>query len=243
MIKDLIQSVKEDVPIRKILVGVHWTAVSSRHCGIAATLQSNKPHGDEIVQEAGNLEGKSALAIANLAFSDSYLERSIGFAALNSLIPIPKNDLTKKNVFEMIHRKCAGKNTAIFGHFPHLEEIQQQARTLHVFELEPVEGQHALDQVEKLLPPAEIVAITSNALMNGTIQDILPFIRTDAYTVLVGPSTPLSPLLFHYGFSLLAGVQILNEDKVFHMISQGAIFRQMKGIERVVYTMPASTPA
>ncbi|MEJ2352680.1 MAG: DUF4213 domain-containing proteins [Anaerolineales bacterium] len=45
ILEDLLADVKEDAPIRSVWVGAHWTVVCSRHCGLASTLLSEKPHG------------------------------------------------------------------------------------------------------------------------------------------------------------------------------------------------------
>jgi uncharacterized protein len=51
--------------------------------------------------------------------------------------------------------------------------------------------------------------------------------------VLIGPSTPLSPLLFDFGISLLAGVEVVNLDELLISTRQGVSFRHMKGTRRV----------
>jgi uncharacterized protein (DUF4213/DUF364 family) len=50
---------------------------------------------------------------------------------------------------------------------------------------------------------------------------------------MLGPSTPLSPVLFDYGFDALSGSIVIDRDKVINCISQGANFRQVKGVRKV----------
>jgi hypothetical protein len=50
---------------------------------------------------------------------------------------------------------------------------------------------------------------------------------------MVGPSTPLSSILFDYGISMLAGIKVINPGLLFKSVSQGAIFRQVKGVELI----------
>ncbi len=107
------------------------------------------------------------------------------------------------------------------------------ARKHSVFELNPCEGELSLDKVPEVLPDADVVAITSNAIINHTLENILPHMNPNAFSVLVGPSTPLSPVLFEAGFNLLAGVRILDEAALFQTISQAAQFRQTDGAELI----------
>ncbi len=45
--------------------------------------------------------------------------------------------------------------------------------------------------------------------------------------MLLGPSTPLSPLLFDYGIRLLSGALVEEIEPVLAAVSQGANFRQV----------------
>ena len=231
----LIGSIDQDAPIRGVLAGVHWTAVSSRVCGMASTVMEDKPHGEGKIRDAGELEKKTALELAHYVYSENTLEASIGFAALNSLIVPPLSELVEINAFKYLVGRGAGKHVAIFGHFPYLDELRSSASQLTVFELAPVAGEHHLNEAPKLLPVADIVAITSNSLINHTLVEILPHIKTNAFIALVGPTTPLSPVLFDYGIHMLSGVQIVNEDALYLSVSQAAIFRQMRGVKQVTW--------
>jgi hypothetical protein len=232
---ELIGSIAQDAPVRRVFVGVHWTAVSSRGCGMALTVMGSKPHGEDKVRDAGELEKKTALELAHYVYCENTLEASIGFAALNSLIQPPSEGLVEINAFKYLVERGAGKHVAIFGHFPYLDELRSTASQVTVFELAPVAGEHHLNEAPKLLPDAEIVAITSNSLINHTLTEILPHIKTNAFIALVGPTTPLSQVLFDYGIHMLSGVQIVDEDALYLSVSQAAIFRQMWGVKQVIW--------
>jgi uncharacterized protein (DUF4213/DUF364 family) len=233
LINDLLNFIKQDAPVRHVLIGAHWTTVSSRTCGMASTVLSPHPHGEEVVRDAGSLHLKSAKELARYLLSDNLLEASIGMAALNSLLEIPQQNLTQVNAFKVVAEKGVGKHVAIFGHFPYIKDVRATAERVSVFELSPSVDEISLDQVPALLPDAEVVAVTSNAVINHTLESILPYLNPKAYAVLVGPSTPLCPLLFDYGFNLLAGVRVLDEPTLIQSVSQAATFRQVKGTELV----------
>jgi len=235
ILDELIITIQKDAPVREMLVGVHWTIVSSRGCGMASTVVSNQPHGEEMVGDAGSLGLKSALELTQFLNSENSLEASIGLAALNSLIELPEKGLVDINAFKYLVEKGESKHVAIFGHFPYLKQIKASASCLTVFELTPNEEEHHLDEVPKYLPDADVVAITSNSFINHTLEGILPHIKKDAFVALVGPSTPISPVLFDHGISMLSGVKVINEKELFTTVSQAAIFRQTRGVQLVTW--------
>ena len=200
---------------------------------MASTVINSLPHGEGKVRDAGKLHLKSAKELAKYLQSEVWLEASIGLAALNSLLEIPQGKITSVNAFKVVAEKSPGKHVAIFGHFPYLDEMRASAGKLSVFELNPSEGELSLDKVPEVLPDADVVAITSNSIINHTLDTILPYLNPQAFSVLVGPSTPLSPVLFEAGFDLLAGVRILDEAALIQTISQAAQFRQTDGAELI----------
>lgn len=232
---ELIGSIDQDAPIRRVFAGVHWTVVSSRGCGMASTVMDVKPHGEGKVKDAGELETKTALELAHYIYSDNTLEASLGFAALNSLIEPPSTELVEINAFKYLVEQGVRKHVAVFGHFPYLDELRASSSKLTVFELAPVAGEHQLNEVPELLPDAEIVAITSNSLINHTLAEILPHINSKAFIALVGPTTPLSSVLFEYGIHMLSGVQIMDEGALHQSISQAANFHQTQGARLVTW--------
>jgi len=70
ILDDLLARLPDDVAVRSVLVGAHWTVACSRHCGLASTItgdpqggSSRKPHAHEQVRDVGRLHLKSAPAI------------------------------------------------------------------------------------------------------------------------------------------------------------------------------------
>ena len=88
ILSTLISSIKKDAPVREVIISTHSTLVCSHHCGISSTLFSTKPHGEEVIRDAGFLHQKTAKELANYALSENTLESSIGLAAINSIIEI-----------------------------------------------------------------------------------------------------------------------------------------------------------
>jgi len=53
--------------------------------------------------------------------------------------------------------------------------------------------------------------------------------RPDAYVLLLGATTPLSPILFRAGVTALSGTQVVDPGAVRAAVLQGATFRQIPG--------------
>jgi hypothetical protein len=230
VVDDLLASLPAgDWPVREILVGAHWTVVCSRYCGMASTLLADSPHGHETVRDAGRLHQRSARELAELARSDVLLEASIGLAATNSLLDIDERLVVDLNAAEVLADRGRGRRIALVGHFPFIPRLRQEAGQLWVIEQRPAEGEHPADAAGDLIPAADVVALTGTALINHTLDGLLRLCRPDALVMVLGPSTPLSPVLFGHGVSILAGTRVVDEAAVLRTVSQGAIFQQVQG--------------
>lgn len=230
LLNDIISSIQEDAPVRRVLVGAHWTVVCSRHCGMASTILGDKPHAHEKVREVGQLENKNALELAEYAYSDIALEASIGVAAINSLLEIDDNKAVEVNAAEVLIEQGKGKNIALVGHFPFIPKLQEAAGHLWVIEQRPTENEYPAESAVDLIPNADVIALTGSALINHTLDGLLELCRDDALVMVLGPSTPLSPALFNHGATYISGTQVLNEMDVFRTVAQGATFQQVKGV-------------
>ena len=88
ILEEIVSTLKEDAPVKEVRIGSFWTAVWSRHCGLASTLTDRDHASGPPVRDAGHLQEKSALELCEYALSGSLLERSVGLAAINSLVQI-----------------------------------------------------------------------------------------------------------------------------------------------------------
>ena len=231
ILDDLISSLGGDSVVREVHACVFWIAVLSKHCGLASTFHEPHP-SHRPVKHAGGLTGLPALELAQYARSDNVLEASIGMAAINSLIDIDGAKCVKENAFDVLARKGRGKNIAIVGHFPWIPKLRRIARTLWVIEQRPQEGDLPAEAAEGVLPQADVVGLTGTSFENHTVDRLLDLSK-NSFVVMLGPTTPLSPVLFDYGVDILAGTKVVEPDKTIRSISQGAMFRQVEGVRLV----------
>lgn len=231
IINDIIAGISEDARVAEVRACVLWTAVVSKGCGLASTLREQGPHHTRNpVAEAGSLTRKTALELARHAVSTSLPEASIGMAAINSLIDIDIRRCVERNAFEILKDKGRGKKVAIVGHFPFIPKLRQAASKLWVIEKLPIEGDVPEDRADEILTKADVVGITGTTLINHTFEGLMQLCR-EKFVVVLGPSTPLSPVLFDYGADVLSGVSVTDPESVLRSISEGASFRQIRGVK------------
>jgi uncharacterized protein len=235
ILDNLLSCITDDIPVRSVLIGVHWTVVCSRHCGMAATLISDHLHGQTQVRDVGRLQQKSARELVELSRSTELMEASIGVAAINSLLEIDESLAVEINASEVLVSRGRGKNVALVGHFPFIPQLRQAVGQLWVIEQNPREDDYPAEAAVDLIPQADIVAITSSTLINHTLDGLLSLCPPQATVMLLGPSTPLSPILFDHGATIISGTRVLDEAAVMRTVGQGASFRQVDGVKLLTF--------
>jgi uncharacterized protein (DUF4213/DUF364 family) len=231
ILDDLISSLAADAPAREVRIGRFWTGVWSRECGLASTTgPGSHEHGARFVRDAGGLAGRSALELARLAHSDSPLEAGIGMAAINSLLEVDEARCVELNAGDLLIERGRGKTVALIGHFPFVPALREAAARLEVLELRPQPGDASAGEAGAIVPQADIVAITGSAFINHSLGGLLGLCRADSFVMVLGPSTPLSPILFDYGADVISGTRVVEPELALRCASEGATFRQIRGI-------------
>jgi uncharacterized protein (DUF4213/DUF364 family) len=234
IIEALLDDLGADAPVRQVLMGAFWTAVvldtDPPRCGLASTLRGETHHEGPPVPQAGRLLERSARELAEWIRSPRTLEVSIGMAAVNALTEVDETACTVVNASEVISERGAGRRVAIVGHFPFVSQVREAAATCWVLELHPLPGDLPADRADEVLPQADVIALTSTSLLNHTFDSLLSLCRPDSFVLALGPSTPLSPVLFTSGVDALSGIVVVEYERVLRTIAQGATFRQIKHV-------------
>ena len=235
LLKELINCLKIDLPVTAGVVGSHLIAVASRRLGLAAHL-TRAEHGEPSFaeKEMFTLVGRSARDLACWLMGEEWLEAGIGIASLNSLLEIDYDKLHEINAKHIIAERATGKNLLVVGHFPFVDSIRSSVRNLWLMEKQP--GAECISEEEgyKLLPEADVVAITGSSLINHTFERIVSNCRSGSFKMMLGPSTPLSDLLFDYGLDAIGGALVEGVNTILAEIEQGAAFRNLKRVRTVV---------
>ena len=235
ILNDLISGLDTEASVRDVRQGVFHTGVITRNCGLASTLPRDALRQEErpLVKEPGILVRKSALELAQMAYSESILEAAIGMATINSLLHVDVESCVERNARDLIAEKGKGKSIAIVGHFPFIPKLREIARALWVIEKNPREDDFTEEEAENLIPQADVVGITGTAFTNHTLENLLKLCRSHAYVVVLGDTTPLSPLLFDYGVDAVCGTKVVDPELALRCVSEGANFRQIRGVRRL----------
>jgi len=222
-----------DCPVQDVRIGLHWTAVYSQRLGLAATQPDASCCFAKDIRNAGHLHEMTALALAEYLHSPRPLEACVGMAALNSFLPIHRKDSVELNARDLMIERGRDKNVALVGHFAFTEELRTAAQQLWVLELNPTPGDLPSEQAPALLPQADVIGITATTLLNQTFDALASLFPPQALVVMLGPSTPLCPVLFDYGVHVLAGAVVTDPDHLLHMISQSSPLHRPIGLQRL----------
>lgn len=221
----------------ELRVGPFWTVVhTTKGCGMASSMVRDvDPHVGPPIRGAGELARRTPRELLELLRSTSPPEAAIGLATLNALLEPPPGLAEGENAETILRERGEGRRIAMIGRFPFADRLLGVCRELVVFERggrgrvdDPGEG-----DLDRLLPQADVVAITATTLLNGTLSAVLRATRPDAFRLMLGPSTPLHPVLLETGFDVLCGSLVLDPDTVLRAASEGAVTRQIPAVRRV----------
>lgn len=245
ILEAILQTLPSGWHVRQVYLGTNWTVSliqndrGEQRAGLAASpapavvaaqnlyrLGPNSPHSDDAFQ------------LAYAARSAEAVRAAIGLATLNALLQPDPALLTSIDAGDWLVEHCPAKNVALVGRFPLKEELRPLARELWILELDPQPGEYPSSAAPALLPQADIIAITGSTLINHTLDGLLALTRPTAQVMLLGPTTPLSPVLFDFGVDLLSGVQVSDLAALLHSVGQGVSFRKLAGVRRVTLVNP-----
>lgn len=246
VVDDLLAGLPDGV-LEDVLVGAFWTAVVARsdglrRCGLAATPPEDDHHhgAGPAIRDAGILTERRARELAQLAASTSPMETAIGMAAINALLPRLEERWEELNAEAVITEHGAGRRVVLVGHFPFVPRLKDHVGALWVLEQYPRGEDLPVEAAAEVIPQADVLAITGTTLINHTFERLVGLCRPDALVVVLGPSTPLSPVLFEYGAHVISGAVVQEVDAVLRVLRQGGNFLQARphGVRLVTMRKP-----
>ena len=233
LLEKIIASLNDRTPVEGVTIGPFDTVVKSLRWGLSSTFRD--PCSGERpawVRRAGELVGMPAVELAGYALSDRLLEASLGMAAINSLLDPEQFRMEEVNAARLIAERGRGKKVVVVGDFPFLKKIKGEVGELRVVNRPPWEGEAGVEEAAKVLPAAEVAAITASSFINGTAEALLA-LCPKAYTLVLGPTAPFSPVLFDYGVDAVSGALIDDPAAALPCIREGSSFRQIRGLQLV----------
>lgn len=224
LINDIIAAVSNNsAPVNDVRVGVSWTGVLGKYCGLSKTYGIPVAHGN-YTRDMGHLTEKTTLELAEYVKSWNLVEASIGLAAINAMIGTKEaEDINARNI---VLRNGEGKRVVVCGAFPFTPELKKIASQLWVLELDqskldPLQGIITDTAAETVIPECELLVVTGSTLINKSLERLLELARNArAFTIVLGPSTPMCEVLFDYGADIIAGAEVVRPEPVLLKLSQ-----------------------
>jgi len=219
--------VPAEAAVRAFAGGLHWFGVQSGRALGLAMAPREIPSSPSL---AGRVAGQPLSEVAALSKSWNFADAALGIAALNSYYNDPARVLdwakssdysfqSGANAFDTMLPRVTGRRVAVIGHFRGLEKLADVSR-LTILERRPQAGDAPDPACEVVLPEAEFVFITATTLINKTLPRLLQLCR-NSFVVIVGPTTPLSPLWFDLGADMIAGLLIDDVPAVWQIVHEG----------------------
>lgn len=244
----LIAGIPGDLPVEDYMNGCAWTMVKTRvGCGVAYTVHQQTACPDD----SRPIIGAPLREVAQLVKSWNFMEASIGMAAINSWYNTPERmkalgvhteaEARKKgDAFTVFAPAVQGKKVAVIGHFPNLETQLKPICQLSILEREPLMGDYPDSACEFILEEQDFVFITGMTLINKTLPRLLELVRPDAQLCMVGPSVPLSDVLFSYGVDHLSGFFVDEPAMAMNIVRQGIHPKIFRSGHMILYSAPGA---
>lgn len=224
-------------PVREVILGQVWTYCRSDAAGLAMSPESRT----RTLPWAGTLRGRSLAELAGWVRDFEPCRAAVGMAAVNAAVNalgsgppgpvleaqpgVPRN----LAVFEHFLPQIRDRRVVIVGRYPGLEEFVS-THQLRVTVLERQPGPNDLPDpaCEFVLPEADWVFLTASSIPNKTFPRLAELSR-EGTTVLMGPTTPWLPDLYHFGIDYLAGIDIGDAETVRDIVAEGGGVRLFDG--------------
>ena len=243
---ELIDGISETPTVKYYQGGYNWSRVISSEgtMGMAMTIPILTR---ETISTDESLTGKSLKDVAKLVKSWNLVEAAIGHAAINCWynhlervekcgIEHPGVTINNRDAFDVYSEDVQDKKVAIVGHFPYIEKKFEGKCQLSILERNPNIGDFIDSACEYILPEQDYVFATASTFVNKTMPRLLELSKNAKY-ILVGPSTPLTSILFDHGVHGLSGIVVNDVDRMEEILkgaSMGSVVREMKRAGRMV---------
>jgi uncharacterized protein len=229
-IKRQLLSLAQSIQVQEVRIGLHYTMVQLEDgwSGMALTWLDGKGGCCEEPQDYKPLSGRPASELLSFLSLSDRSKRSLGFACANALSNRTDPNRLSGDVLDALDLKKED-HVGMIGHFvPMVDNLRTRVGALTIFErVEKQEGEILPSaEAREILPRCQVVLITATALINDTLDDLLPFTQGCREVVVLGPSTPMWTQAFAgTPVTMLSGVVISEPAPVLKAISEGGGMR------------------
>ncbi len=225
ILKEIYNHYKDELPpLRRIVCGTKYFAVENDGgtVGIAA-----------------NLEGYSKVDLAELHNPNlgNYHHRVAINAWINSYVNYQNTYPAEKDIFEQVDFRQY-HSIVMVGFFESLAaKFRREGIPLTIFDLNKQSPNIApIEDELNAIRNADVVIVSSTALANHTLSSLVANKGKNTEIMMLGPTTPLSPMLFRItGAKILFGSLVNDNEKLFRIVESGGGTKQFLPYLKKVY--------
>ena len=155
-------------------------------------------------------------------------EAAIGYAAINALLPRTPERWQALRATDYLFQNGVGINVALIGRFPFQDRLKPLVKQLWILETNLSEEDEQTRADFDNLQQADLVALPATTLIDKTFDRWMSHCRQDATVIMIGTSTPLSPVLYDFGVQVLSGAIVDDPQKTFLGIGQGLSMHHLR---------------
>lgn len=223
MLNSLLAEADPEPVIEDVYLYINWVIVKAGRYAMSTMLSGmpgmTDPSGMNTCFES--VIGTHAKKIAGeFLTSNETLKTAIGMAALKCVLP-PVQEYTKENSIDMFRTMAMKYRTSFIGHFSEAAQLRNDGHDVNIIELFPREGDIHWDDSHYVLGKTEIVFMTGLTLVNNTFDEVIKRTPNARYRIIMGPTVPLSRVLFNYGIHAAGSTLIGDSDSVIRYCQHG----------------------
>jgi len=222
----LIEPIPATLRIKRGIQREKWTIVDSE-CGAGVAMTS----ASLPTESSHSLMGKSLKEVASWVTSWDFSKASFGMAAINSYwnqrerveqsFASPLEDLAARESIEnLLISRFRNQKVLFVGHFPFSDSMRSQCQVV-VLERRKITNTLPDTACEVLIPEQDAVVVTASSLVNKSFVR-LSELCSGRFSLLLGPTTPLSPVLSLSGYSQISGIVPKDSQRLYELIENGA---------------------
>lgn len=169
----------------------------------------------------GDLIGRNAAEVAEawLASTD-VLRIAVGMACLKCVIPTVEA-FCGNSAMDRFAEQAKVRRSCFIGRFHDAVVWRDEGRPVSIIELAPRQGDIHWNDSHEALAKAELVFMTGLTLVNGTFGEVVRRTPHAKHRVIMGPTVPLTPVLFSLGLHWLGTSQITDVPKALRYFGMG----------------------
>lgn len=229
----LVDYTSSNKTVENVTIGLVWTVCQTNS---QSGLAMSPGQATRTLSWPGTISGKSLAELVTWIKSWDPFKATVGMAAINCSLnryPAPSGITLepspgKENlaVFEYFLPQLKDKKIVVIGRYPGIEQYFE-GYDLQVIERNPVHNDYPDPAAEFLIPEADWVFVTASTITNKTFARIMELAQ-DATTVLMGPTAPWLPELQAFGVDYLAGIEVIDSDRLYQTVAEGGGVRIFK---------------